>query len=307
MSNRELKFGMAIPQQYPKLPVDIGMLQSFLRNAESLGFHSLWTAEQVFEAPSLEPLSLLTYAAAHTTQIKLGSAILLAPLRNPVQLAKALATLDQLSQGRLIVGLGLGANTKMYPAFGVSPERRLRRYLDGIELMLKLWGEGKVDHASEFWQLENESLWPKPFQKPHPPLWFGGGSPNALRRAVRLGSGWIGARESTDQFKTRVDALQQYLTEAKRDPETFMIAKRVHIAVDGDKARAEQKLSEWFLQVYGATGIVKSLAIYGDEQECIDRVAAVIAAGAKLLILHPVYDYLEQAEALAKGVLVRLS
>lgn len=306
MSNRELKFGMAIPQQYPKLPVDLTMLRSFLRNAELLGYHSLWTAEQIFAAPSLETLSLLTYAAAHTQEIKLGSAVLLAPLRNPVQLAKALATLDQLSQGRLIVGLALGANTKIYPAFGLSPQRRLRRYLDGIELMQKLWTEEKVSYDSSFWQLENESLWPKPFQRPHPPLWFGGGSPNALRRAVRLGSGWIGARESTDQFKGRVDALQQYLTEAKRDPETFMIGKRVHIAVDADQARAEQKLGEWFQQVYGSAGMVKSMAIYGGEQECVDKLAAVAAAGAKLLILHPVYDYLEQAEVLAKRVLSRL-
>jgi hypothetical protein len=85
-----------------------------------------------------------------------------------------------------------------------------------------------------------------------------------------------------------------------------MIGKRVHIALDGDKARAKQKLAEWFGQVYGSTGIVESVAIYGDEQECLDRVAAVAAAGARLLILHPVYDYLEQAEALAKGVLAKL-
>jgi probable F420-dependent oxidoreductase len=306
MSNPELKFGIAIPQQYPKLPVDTGILERFLKNAEGFDYHSLWTAEQIFSAPSLEPLTLLTYAAAHTQKIKLGSAVLLAALRKPVHLAKALATLDQLSQGRLIVGLALGANTKIYPAFGLSPERRLRRYLDGIELMQKLWTEEKVSHDSAFYRLENESLWPKPFQSPHPPLWFGGGSPNALRRAVRLGSGWIGARESTDLFKSRVEALRQCLTEAKRDPETFMIGKRVHIALDGDKARAKQKLAEWFGQVYGSTGIVESVAIYGDEQECLDKVAAVAAAGARLLILHPVYDYLEQAEALAKGVLARL-
>ena len=306
MSNPELKFGIAIPQQYPKLPVDIRMLQGFLRNTEALGYHSLWTAEQIFEAPSLETVTLLTYAAAHTQKIKLGSAVLLAPLRNPVQLAKTLASLDQLSQGRLIVGLALGANTKIYPAFGLSPEHRLRRYLDGIELMQKLWTEDKVSHDSAFWQLENESLWPKPFQSPHPPLWFGGGSPNALRRAVRLGSGWIGARESTDVFKTRVEALQQHLTEAQRDPRTFMIGKRVHIAVDNNKAAAEQKMGEWFAQVYGSAATVKSVAIYGNEQECVDKVAAVVAAGTKLLILHPVYDYLEQAEALAKVVLERL-
>lgn len=306
MSERSVKFGIAIPQQYPILPVDTDMLRSFLHEAEALGYHSLWTAEQIFEAPSLEPASLLTFAAAATQKILLGSAVLLAPLRNPVQLAKTLATLDQLSQGRLILGLALGANTKIYPALGLSPERRLRRYLDGIALMQKLWTEEQVTHEGEFWKLAGEALWPKPFQKPHPPLWFGGGSPNALRRAVRLGSGWIGARESTDQFKTRVSALKQYLGEFKRDPETFMIAKRMHIAIDANKRRAEERLNEWFAMVYGSAAAVKSAAVYGGEQECIDKIAKATQAGAKLLILHPVYDYLEQAKALATQVIAKL-
>jgi probable F420-dependent oxidoreductase len=300
-----VQFGLAIPQAFGKEPVDVALVENFLKQADVLGYHSLWVQE-VIDAALLEPVALLTYAAALTQRIRLGSAILLTALRSPLQVAKTLSSLDQLSRGRLIVGVGLGSNTEVYPGYGISTDKRLRRFLDGIDLLKALWTEEQVSRESEFWKLVDERVEPKPVQKPHPPLWFGGSHPNALRRAVKLGSGWLGGRTSTEKFRGQVAGVQRCLEEFKRDPADFMIGKRVYIAVDRDKTLAERKLNEWFNQVYGVGDIASSAAIYGGEQECVDKLGEIVTAGAKLLILNPISDHLEQQQSLAHNVLPKI-
>jgi probable F420-dependent oxidoreductase len=302
---QSLQFGIAIPQGFGGAAVEVSVIETFLRKADDLGYHSLWVQE-VIDAGLLEPVSLLTYAAALTTRVRLGSAILLTTLRTPLQLAKTLSTIDNLSRGRLIVGVGLGSNTEVYPGYGVSDKKRLRRFLDGIDLLQKLWTEDKVNYENEHWKLVDERVEPKPMQKPHPPLWFGGGHPNALRRAARLGSGWLGGRTSTEKFAAQVMVLRQALDELNRDPADFMIGKRVYIAVDNVRTRAERELNQWFNEVYHAGDIASSAAIYGDAEECVDKLGDIVSAGARLLILNPISDHLEYLELLASDVLPKL-
>ena len=304
----QVKFGIAIPQMFAKLPVDTDLLQRFLVKAESLGFHSAWVQEQILgSASSLEPVGLLTYAAALTRQLRLGSAVLLTPLRNPVQLAKSLSALDQLSGGRLIVGVGLGGNTRIYPAFGLSAERRTERFTEGITLMKRLWTEERITFDGQFWKLQNASMEPKPVQKPHPPLWFGAHHEAALKRAVALGDGWIGAgSSSTGQFRDEAEKLSGYLTEAKRDPSTFSMAKRVYIAVDQNKARAEKRLGEWFGWYYRNAELATRVAVYGDPRECTGKLVEIASAGARVLILNPVFDVMEHLELLAEAIVPAL-
>jgi probable F420-dependent oxidoreductase len=305
MPRQNIKFGIAIPQAFAREPIDVALIETFLKQADCFGYHSVWVQE-VIDASLLEPTSLLTYAAALTRNLRLGSAVLLTALRSPLQLAKTLSTLDHLSRGRLIIGVGLGSNSEVYPAFGLSADRRLRRFVDGIALMKRLWIEERVNHDGEFWRLRDERLEPKPLQKPHPPLWFGGSHPNALRRAVELGDGWIGGRTSTDKFKLSLNIVRQFLDESGRDPAHFMIGKRVYIAVDSDRSRAERRLNEWFSQVYGVGDIAASAALYGSEQECVERLGELIRAGARLLILNPIADHLEHLEVLARNVLPKI-
>ena len=300
-----VQFGIAIPQAFGREPVDAALIESFVKQADARGYHSLWVQE-VIDAALLEPVTLLTYAAAFSRRVRLGSAILLTALRTPLQLAKTLSSLDHLSRGRLIVGVGLGSNTEVYPGYGISPEKRLGRFLDGIHLIKTLWTEDKVTYDGPLWKLVNESVEPKPIQKPHPPLWFGGGHPNALRRAARLGSGWLGGRTSTEKFAAQVVVLRQALDELKRDPSDFMIGKRVYIAVDKDKNRAEQKLDQWFSEVYNVRDIANTTAIYGGAPECVDRLGEIVSAGARLLILNPISDHLDHLEALASDVLPKI-
>ena len=229
--------GIAIPQMFLAGRVDTRRIRDFLTRAESLGFESAWVLEQVLGSiPSLEPLELLTYAAAITERMRLGAAVLLAALRSPVHLAKSLATLDHLSRGRLIVGVGLGANPRVYPAYGISADRRAARFAEAIRLMQRLWTEPRVTFDGQFWKLDNAAMEPKPLQKPHPPIWFGAHHPLALQRAVEIGSGFIGAGSiSTKQFIEEVQTLRALLEKAGRDPATFAVGKRVYVAVAQDR------------------------------------------------------------------------
>jgi probable F420-dependent oxidoreductase len=303
-----VRCGIAMPQDFIDGALNVDALQAYLSRAESLGYDSVWVQEQIVgTVPILEPVTLLTYAAACTRTVRLGTSVMVFNLRNPLQLAKSLTTLDHLSQGRLTVGLGLGGQTGDYAAFGLSPERRVRRFVEGVEVMKALWTEPAVTYAGEIWRLEGIAQEPKPVQKPHPPLWFGARHPAALRRAVRLGSGFMGAgSSSTPDFIKQVQLVRGFLDDAKRDPATFTISKRVYLAVDYDKARAEPRLRHWFGIRYRNADMVPQVAVWGSVGECLDRLAEIVQHGAQHLLLNPVFDYTEQMHLLAQEIVPHL-
>lgn len=300
--NSRVPVGVAIPQTFRDGPVDPRRIADFLRRAEALGFHSAWVVEQILGAlASLEPVDLLAYAAALTERLRLGSAVLLTALRNPVHLAKSLATVDQLSGGRLIVGVGLGGNPRVYPAYGLSAARRAARFEEGLTLMKRLWTEPRVTMKGEFFNVDDASMQPKPAQKPHPPLWFGGHHPNALKRAVAMGDGFIGAGSvSTAAFADEARQLRTLLADARRDPGTFPIGKRVYIAVDADGDRAARRLAEWFGAFYGKPELAAQVCVWGDAAQCAEGLREIVEGGAQFLMLNPVFDELEHLERFAE-------
>ena len=310
-ADNTLLFGIGAPQVHTHLPVDLEEIRRYIERAEALGFHSLWVQEQAglrAVAGALEGVSMLSYAAALTRRIRLGSAVFLITLRNPIQLAKSLASLDQLSQGRLIVGVGLGGVTRLYEAYGLSPEHRVSRFVEALTLMKKLWTEENFTFEGKFWQLKNASLAPRPFQKPHPPVWFGANSPAALKRAVKHGSGFIGAGSSSSgDFKSKVQTVLSALAEAKKGSADFIIGKRVYLAVDRDRERAAKRLREWFGLFYGQADLADRVAVWGSAEECVERLREIVAAGARLLLLNPVFDMMEQMEVLASEVVPRVT
>jgi probable F420-dependent oxidoreductase len=303
-----IELAVSIPQTFPGRPVDPGFIRKHLERAEALGFHSAWVVEQIIGAiPSLEPVELLTYAAAVTSRIRLGPAVLLTALRDPVHTAKSLTTLDHLSGGRLMVGVGLGGQSAVYPAYGLKAERRAERFAEGLEVMKRLWTEPRVTFDGQFFKLTNLAQEPKPVQKPHPPLWFGAHHPNALRRTAQMGDGFMGAGSlSTAKFADEVKLLRGMLSEAKRDPATFPIAKRVYIAVDRDKARAGKRLTEWFGGFYGRPQMAEEVSVWGPPEECIAGLQQVIAAGAGMIMLNPVFDDMEHLEIFASAIAPKL-
>lgn len=303
-----IEFGIGIPQVLATPRADVEGLGRFVTRAEELGFASAWVLEQpIGIAPVLEPLTLLAYAAAITIgRIGLGTAVILAPLRAPVALAKELATIDQLSGGRLIAGLALGGERE-YAAFGLPPGGRVRRFEETVRLLERLWTERTVTFESEFWRLDGVSVEPKPVQRPRPPLWFGGSHPVALRRAARMADGWIGAgSSSTGQFADAVGTLREALVAQGRDPSTFPVAKRVYVALDPDAERARSRMRRWFSMFYGNPEAADRVAVFGPLDACVIGIAAVAKAGAGLIVLNPVFDAEEQTELLVTEVVPRV-
>lgn len=301
-----VKLGVGIPQSFPDRAIDPDDIRRYLTRAEALGFDSVWTQEQILgRMPTLEPLALMNYAAACTTRVRLGCAVFLTTLRSPVHMAKMLTTLDHLSQGRLDVGVGLGA-PRHDGAFGVDSATRVARFSEGIQVMKALWTEPQVTFAGRFWQLENAQMEPKPVQQPHPPVWFGASHPAALRRAVRYGDAFIGAGStSSEQFAEQVKIISRCLDEAGRDPASFPIAKRVYLGIDEQKDRAGEKLAKWFTINYGRS-IHEQVAIWGSPDECASALRAVVASGAEMLVLTTLFDEAEQLERIAADLAPRL-
>jgi probable F420-dependent oxidoreductase len=304
-----VRLAVGIPQTWTSGgPADRPGIRRFLVRAEALGFESAWVVEQLLGSiSSLEPVELLAWAAALTHRIRLGTAVLLTPLRSPVHLAKSLATVDQLSGGRLDVGIGLGGNPKAYPAFGITASRRVARFNEGLRLMRALWTEPRVTFAGEFWQLEGAALEPKPLQRPHPPLWVGAHHPDAFRRSVDWATGFMGAGSATTAtFAQEVQLLRRLLVEAGRDPASIDIGKRVYVAVDDDRERAGRRLAEYFGGFYGRSQLAAEVSVWGSVDQCVAGVREVVAAGARLVMLNPVFDEVEQLEILAAEVAPRL-
>lgn len=312
MATGKIPCGIEIPQAFIDGPVDIQHIRHFVTRAEELGYDSLWTQERNVSAfAMLEPVTLMTYVAAITSRLRIGSSVLLTVLRNPVQLAKSLSTLDQLSGGRLIAGVGLGGVVGRHipeseAVFGYSPERRITRFTEGLKVMKLLWSEERASFKGVFWNFDDIPMEPKPCQSPLP-LWFGGHAEAALRRAVTLGHGWMGAgSSSTERFIKEFDRITKYLNDAKRDPATFAVSKRVYLAVDDDGDRAEKRLRAWFAVRYNNPDLASQVAIWGGRQEIIDKLSALIQAGAQHLVLNPVFDETEHLELLAAEIIPQL-
>ena len=304
------RFAISIPQFVADGAFDPAGFRAYLARAEALGFDGAWTGEQVLGSmPHLGPMETMTYAAACTEQLRLGCMLFVTPLHSPVHLAKDLSTLDQLSRGRIEIGVGIGRTSQdVLSAFEVDPGSLVARFTEGLRLMKSLWTEPKVTFNGRFWQLDGAAMEPKPFQKPWPPIWFGGSHPAALRRGVRHGDGFFGAGSSTTaQFAEQVRVVRDALAETGRDPADFRIAKRVYLAVDDDAQRAQQRVAASLVELYGEFGRrLEPVTVWGPPEACVRGLQEVADAGAELILLNPLSDEAEQMERLAAEVVPHL-
>jgi probable F420-dependent oxidoreductase len=303
-----VRWSIPIPQFVDDGAFDPAALRGYLTRAEELGFESGWTQEQVLGAASLvSPIETMTYAAACTERLRLGCVVFVTPLHQPVHLAKSLSSLDQLSRGRLEVGVGTGGRGRPFSAFEVDPEDGfVARFNESLRVMKALWTEPKVDFEGRFWHLNGATMEPKPFQKPHPPIWFGGSAPAALRRAVRHGDGFFGAGSTTTaKFTEQVPVVREELEQQGRDPSAFQIAKRVYIAVDDDAERARQRMGDALVRIYGGDfgRSLLPVAVTGPPDACVRGLREVADAGAEMILLNPIFDQAEQMERLAAEVM----
>ena len=302
-----MRFAISLPQDCPDGSFDPAAFAAYVLRAEDLGFESAWTMDQTFgRAPRLNALETMTFAAACPTRLRLGCSVWISPLHQPVQLAKSLSTLDQLSRGRLEVGLGSGGQHRMFSAFGITGDHLISRFTEGIEVMKALWTEPEVTFDGRFYQLHGATMEPKPVQKPRPPVWLGGAAPPAVRRAARLGDGFFGAGSSTTAaFADQVKVLREALIENGRDPASFPVAKRIYIAIDDDAGRARTRMADALIGVYGEAfgSTLMPVTVTGPPADCVRGVREVAEAGAGLILLTALFDETEQMERLASEVI----
>ena len=184
----KIRIGLGLGTQ--TLAGDAERFPGFVDALEARGFDSLWLSERL-TGPAPDPLIALALAAGRTRELKLGTSVLVVPGRNPVVLAKELASLDRLSGGRLLPGVGIGAPVPAeHRAFGVERGQRAGLFDEALGLIRRLWTEDDVHHDGEHFQLAGVTLRPRPLQDPVD-VWLGGTSPSELRRAGRLGDGWL--------------------------------------------------------------------------------------------------------------------
>ena len=307
-----VRFSISIPQ------LDLGGfddagLKDYLARAEELGFEGGWTLEQVVGgSPGIAPLPMLAYAAACTTRLRLGVAVLITSLHDPLQLASTITGVDRLSHGRLDVGVGHGGKRRPFPAFGVDKETFVSYFTEGIELMKAAWSdEDTVTFHGRFRDVDGLLIQPKPVQRPHPPLWIGGTAPKALARAVRLGDAFMGAGSSTTStFVEAVKTVRRELDEQGKDATRFTIGKRVYLTVDDDARRARERVVAGLHRIYGDMPGIEDVPVSGTPDEVARGVREVIDAGAEMVLLNPVgasvAEDREQMERLAAEVIPQL-
>jgi probable F420-dependent oxidoreductase len=225
-----MKLGVFLPFATPL--ADGPFLRAVGEAAEGAGFDSLWVAEHVVlfdeyaskypysadgripaggKSGILEPFGALSYLAACTQRIRLGTGICLVPQRNPVYTAKEAANVDWLSAGRLDLGVGVGWLAEEFRAVAVPFERRGERCVSYLEVMKRLWCDDVSEYKDEFYELPACRQYPKPVQRPHPPIHFGGESDAALRRVAQIGQGWYGFNVEPEQLAERLRALDRFL------------------------------------------------------------------------------------------------
>jgi len=301
----KLRFGMVLPHRSPD-PLDIDEVRGVAQRAEALGFTDLWVTENTLDhVHSLDPMVALTFAAAVTSTIGLGVSVVTLPMHSPLHVAHQISSLDVLSRGRAILGVGLGREQE-YRDFQVPMERRVRRFRESVGVIKALWTQATVNFHGDFFQLEDARMALKPVQKPHPPLWLGGQHPDAVTRAAELGDGWMGGGAQTSaSFAASVAQLRMALEKAGRDPSTFPISKRVFVAVDEKPTAAHERLNHWFSEVNHKPALTESAGIFGTPAQVREQIEGLAACGATHIVLNAVSNYREQLDALAESVGLR--
>lgn len=283
-----------------------GMLK-LAERAEKLGFDGIWIGDSITARPRHDPLTLMAAVAARVPRVSIGTAVLLPALRNPVVLAHQVATIDQISEGRIILGVGIARDVPSiraeFEACGVPFERRVGRMIQGIRLMQELWTGKPVDRNDDFFKMKGATVGPVPFRKGGPPFWIAGSLPQSLERAGKIFDGWFPNEGKPEKWATQWKEIHAIARGAGRDPSKLTGAMYLTLSIDDDVAAANERLDKYLEQYYGAPA-----AALRKRQECFagppSEVAAYLSgyakAGAGHLVLRFVGDHERQMDHVAK-------
>lgn len=274
--------------------------------AEDLGYDSVWVGDSLLARPRHDPLTLLAAVAARTQRVTLGTAVFLPALRNPVALAHQLATLDRISEGRLVLGAGIASdvpNIRMeFAAAGVPFEGRVGRMMEGLRLCRALWTGKPVDWDGR-WPVQGGVLGPTPHRPGGPPIWLAGSVHPALERAGRYFDGWFANEADLVRWRGQWAEVQEVVRNAGRDPTDFVAAVYLTLAIDEDASRAEQQIDVFLENYYGQPAAVmrKRQACYGGPAAgAASFLQGYASAGASHLIVRFTGDHDRNLEAFAR-------
>jgi len=299
------QIGLLLPSREALLwaESDLSVVIDAARDAEKAGFDSLWVGDSLLARPRGEPLTMLAGVAGATTRVQLGTAVLLPLLRHPLTLAHRLATLDRVSRGRLIVGVGPGADLPgthaELAAVGVPSDRRVSAMLNSIERCRRLW-------RNEEPGLELE---PRPLRSDGPPIWLGGGGPRMLRLAGTTFDGWLPLSPTTDDFASGLRSVREAAEKAGRDPDSVAIGAYLTIAVADDRGEAAKLMDAYIRAYYGvpAEVMARTMAVHaGTLESAAEWIDAYAGAGARHIVVrlgHPTLsDYDETVRRLLGAI-----
>jgi probable F420-dependent oxidoreductase len=271
---------------------NFGQILDLAEQAEALGFDSVWVGDSILARPRFEALTTLAAIAARTQRVRLGTAVLLPVLRQPVVLANQVANLDLVANGRLILGVGIANNNPPiaaeFAACGVPIARRIGMFEETLTLMRRLWTEPEVTFQGRYFQVQSVRLGLRPLQPSGVPLWLAGSGHNALRRVLRLGDGWLPIC-SPQAFTENWERLQALGQEVGRDARNLHRCLYTTINVNADVAQAQRELRTFIESYYGipyAVQATRNGLCPGSPKQCTAWLQGFIDAGAQTIVIR---------------------
>ena len=311
-----VEFGLLIPTREVVMTgrPETAPLLTLAERAEAAGFDAVWINDSITARPRHEPLTLLAAVAARTRRVRLGTGVLLPALRNPVVLAHVIGTLDRVAEGRVILGVGIAADTpairKEFAAVGVPFERRVGRFLEILEICRALWSRDGVAFGGKHFTLDNVTVEPKPHRPGGPPIWIGGSGPTALREAARFDA-WFPTGPSVEFFAEHFPRVRAAAVASGRPADAVAGAAYLTLALDPSKAAAEARMDQ-FLETYYAAPAraikARQAGYAGPIDGCVEWIQRWIDAGARHIALRFAGgDQLAQVDEAASRLLPRLT
>ncbi|MBI2203253.1 MAG: LLM class flavin-dependent oxidoreductase [Candidatus Rokubacteria bacterium] len=285
----KIKYRLGVmPGPWPTGPDGAELFWRFVDLAEASDIDSLWFSERLSSPlPVLEPMTAMAAVAARTRRLKFGPSVLITPFRAPVLMARELAMIDYLSGGRMLPAVGIGVEQdREFKAAGIPFRERGRRTDEAIAIMRRCWEENEVTFDGEFWQLDRITVLPKPIQQPFP-VWIGGNSEAAMRRAGRLGDGWIPSFIAPEAFRVGVEKTQAFAAEAGREVETDHFGTLIYYCLDRDRETARKRALPFVPRNRVDDATLEQCTAFGPAELLLERLDQYVAGGGSKFIARP--------------------
>ena len=284
-----VKFGIGLPNGFPRGEINPSLFLEVAEHAEDAGYDSVWAGDHiVFHVPRFEIFSTLAAVAARTKRVQFGPAVLLLCLRNPVHVAQQVVTLDQMSGGRFVFGVGVGGeHAKEFMASGVPINQRGPRTNEALRVLQRLWTEEDVAFSGKYYQFDSITMRPFPAQKPHPPIWVGGRSEGALKRTAKYAQMWAPAFVTPERFQKGREQLAALCQEYGRNPTEVGSAIYFFANVADSREQAWAEAGEFLGKNYNMNADpFARVAVHGTPEECTAHTKRYLDAGAQHVVVR---------------------